>query len=62
MTRQNPADYVVGRDATIEDIDLDREEIHFQGERITEARAAEGSRSAIANLARRIALGRGSAR
>jgi hypothetical protein len=36
----NPEDYVVGPDATIEDIDLDKEVVHYQGERLTRARAA----------------------
>ena len=36
----NPEGYVVGPDATIEDIDLDKEVVHYQGERLTEARAA----------------------
>ena len=36
----NPEDYIVGPDATIEDIDLDEEVVHYQGERLTEARAA----------------------
>jgi hypothetical protein len=36
----NPEGYVVGPDATIEDIDLEKEVVHYQGERLTEARAA----------------------
>ena len=36
----NAEDYVVGPDATIEDIDLDEEVVHYHGERLTEARAA----------------------
>lgn len=40
---KNPADYVIRDDATIEDIDLDRDEhnLYYEGERLTEARAAE---------------------
>ncbi|BAX94244.1 hypothetical protein [Mycobacterium shigaense] len=38
---KNPADYVIGDDATIEDADLDEREIYYEGERLTEARAAE---------------------
>lgn len=50
MTQQNPADYVIGPNATIDDINLDKEEIHFHGKRITEARAAE-----LAEESRRLA-------
>ncbi|BBZ50574.1 hypothetical protein MHEI_22910 [Mycobacterium heidelbergense] len=39
--KKNPADYVIGPDATIEDADLDEREIYHKGERLTEARAAE---------------------
>lgn len=31
------ADYVIGDDATIEDVDLDQREITYQGKRLTEA-------------------------
>jgi predicted HicB family RNase H-like nuclease len=41
MNGKNPADYVIGPDATIEDGDLDGMEVYYQGERLTEARAAE---------------------
>jgi len=41
MSKKNPADYVVGPDATIEDIDLDAEDVYYEGERLTEAKAAE---------------------
>ncbi len=41
MSKKNPVDYVIGADATIEDADLDEREIYYQGERLTEARAAE---------------------
>jgi hypothetical protein len=37
----NPADYVIGPDVTVEDADLDEMEIYYQGERLSEARAAE---------------------
>lgn len=39
----DPSRYVIGPDATIEDIDLDRDqhELYYQGEKLTEARAAE---------------------
>lgn len=40
-TNKEPADYVISPDATIEDVDLDQEEIHYRGERLTEARAAQ---------------------
>nr|WP_230981618.1 DNA-binding protein [Mycobacterium malmoense] len=38
---KNPADYVIGPEATIEDADLDEREIYYKGERLTEARVAE---------------------
>lgn len=38
---KNPIDYVIGPDATIEDGNLDELEIYYEGERLTEARAAE---------------------
>lgn len=41
MTKRNPEDFVVRADATIEDVDLDEEEIYYQGERLTEERAAQ---------------------
>jgi hypothetical protein len=43
MNKKNPADYdyLVGPDATIEDINLDEEVVFHEGERLTEARAAE---------------------
>lgn len=41
MSTKNPADYVIGPDATIEDVDLDKEEIYVEGERFTEARAEQ---------------------
>lgn len=41
MSEKNPAEYTIGPDATIEDADLDETEIYYQGERLTEARAAE---------------------
>ena len=40
-SNEHPADYVIRPDATIDDVDLDQEEIYHQGERLTEARAAE---------------------
>jgi hypothetical protein len=41
MSDKNPADYVIGPDASIEDADLDEREIYYQDERLSEARAAE---------------------
>lgn len=38
---KNPADYLVGDDATIEDANLDELNITYQGEKLTEARALE---------------------
>jgi hypothetical protein len=38
--KPNPADYVIGDDAEISDIDLDQEEVYVNGERFTEADAA----------------------
>lgn len=40
-SKKDPAEYVIRPDATIDDVDLDEEEIYYQGERLTEARAAE---------------------
>jgi hypothetical protein len=39
--RKNPEDYVIGPDATIEDVNLDEEEIYVDGERFTEAKARQ---------------------
>jgi hypothetical protein len=41
MTKKDPADFVIRADATIDDVDLDQEEIYYQGERLTEERAAQ---------------------
>jgi hypothetical protein len=38
---KDPADYVIGPDAVIEDTDLDERQIYYRGEQLTEARAAE---------------------
>lgn len=38
---KNPEDYVIKPGATIEDANLDEREIYYEGERLTEARAAE---------------------
>lgn len=34
---KTPADYVIGDDATIEDVDLDQRGITYQGQRLTDA-------------------------
>lgn len=39
--KRNPADYVIGDDVDVSDIDLDKEVVYVNGERLTEARAAE---------------------
>ena len=41
MSKKNANDYIIGDHSTIEDADLDELEIYYQGERLTEARAAE---------------------
>jgi len=41
MSNKKPTDYIIGDDATIEDANLNEREIYYQGERLTEARAAE---------------------
>jgi hypothetical protein len=40
IKKRNPADYVIGDDVEISDIDLDQEEVYVNGERFTEADAA----------------------
>jgi hypothetical protein len=37
---RNPADYVIGDDVEISDIDLDQEEVYVDGKRFTEADAS----------------------
>lgn len=41
MSDKDPADYVIGPETTIEDVDLDEAEIYYKGDRLTEERAAE---------------------
>lgn len=52
---RNPKDYIVGTDATIEDVDLESEAVYVNGERLTEERveqmAAESVRLARAREA-----------
>jgi predicted HicB family RNase H-like nuclease len=43
----DPKDYVVNDDASISDVDLDREKIFFQGERLTEDRAERIAETAL---------------
>jgi predicted HicB family RNase H-like nuclease len=43
----DPKDYVVNEDASISDIDLDRENVYFQGERLTEGRAERIAETAL---------------
>lgn len=38
---RNPADYVIGDDVEITDVDLDQEEVYVNGERLTEVRAMQ---------------------
>lgn len=38
---KNPEDYIIGDDATIEDIDLETEEVYINGVRLTNERAEE---------------------
>ena len=49
----DPKDYVVGEDASIEDVDLDQEETHFQGARLTEDRAERIAETALQDARRR---------
>lgn len=51
MTKREPP--VVGPDTVIEDIDLDKEEFYYHGERLTEARAQEIAEETLADLRRR---------
>jgi predicted HicB family RNase H-like nuclease len=43
----DPKDYVINDDASISDVDLDREKFHFQGERLTEDRAERTAEMAL---------------
>lgn len=49
----DPKDYVVGENASTRDVDLDREEVYFQGERLTEDRAERIAESALKDARRR---------
>lgn len=51
----NPADFRIDDDATIEDADLDELNITYRGERLTEARAAELDDATARELDRRAA-------
>jgi predicted DNA-binding protein len=53
MTRDrkiNPDDYIVGPDTKVSDIDLDREEFHYRGKRLTEAEAERLAEKALDNI------------
>lgn len=49
----DPKDYVVSVGASIEDVDLDREEIYFRGARLTEDRAERIAETALRDARRR---------
>lgn len=49
----DPNDYVVSQDASIADVDLDREEVYFQGQRLTEERAERVAAAALDDARRR---------
>jgi predicted HicB family RNase H-like nuclease len=50
----DPTRYTVGPDAEIEDVDLDEEEVHLpDGTRLTEQRAEQLARRALAEVRRR---------
>lgn len=49
----DPKDHVVSSDATISDVDLDQEEIYFNGERLTEDRAEQIAEDALKDARRR---------
>jgi len=49
----DPKDYVFNDDASISDVDLDREKIYFQGERLTEGRAEQIAETALRDARRR---------
>ncbi|MBO0841151.1 MAG: hypothetical protein J2O49_10065, partial [Sciscionella sp.] len=50
----NPKKFVVGDDATIEDVDLDRERVDLpDGTRLTEQRAEQLAREALAEIRQR---------
>jgi predicted HicB family RNase H-like nuclease len=51
MTQRKPP--AIGPGTTIEDIDLDAEEVYYHGERLTEARAAQLARDTLAEARRR---------
>jgi predicted HicB family RNase H-like nuclease len=46
----DPKKYIVGPDATIEDVDLETEEITFRGERLTNQRAEEIAQETLAEI------------
>lgn len=50
----DPSRYVVGPDATIEDVDLDQTEVHLHdGSRLTDSRAEQLARAGVAEARRR---------
>lgn len=50
----NPKQFVVGPGAVVEDVDLDQEEVHLpDGSRLTEQRAEELAKEALAEIRRR---------
>jgi hypothetical protein len=38
---RNPADYVIGDDVEVSDVDLDHEEVYVNGERLTDERVEQ---------------------
>src|SRR5216683_3244801 len=54
----DPARYVIGPDAVIEDVDLDEEDVRLpDGTRLTEQRAGQFAREALAEIRRRCSSG-----
>jgi predicted HicB family RNase H-like nuclease len=49
----DPAKFVVGPDATIEDIDLDVDEVYFRGERLTNEGAEALAEETLAEIRKR---------
>jgi predicted HicB family RNase H-like nuclease len=50
----DPEDYVIGPDTTIEDADLDKEEVYLRdGTRLTEQRAEQIAKQTLAEIRRR---------
>jgi fructose-bisphosphate aldolase class 1 len=39
--KRNPADYVIGDDVEVTDVDLDQEEVYVDGERLTDGRVEQ---------------------